>query len=199
MSCNRGCGEIYKDEWYSDPPDCCDPCDRCHGEYTGQGGYCCLGPFQRMLACLHHYKYCPPPNCGPWRPIFGHCAPCGPSCGPGCSTCGGGPVHGADIYYEGPMPHGTPVPTQRSTPSTPPATRGSATGAVESTSVIEGHYEEVQPQPGRTTHRPQPQSGNQFGGRMPPKMSPAQVAAWKAAQKKKAVVGTGVRQANYQP
>ena len=203
MSCNRGCGEIYSDEWYSDPPDCCDPCDRCYGEFTGQSGYCCLGPFQRMLACLHGYKYCPPPNCGPWRPIFGHCAPCGgcgPACGePGCTTCGGGPVHGADIYYDGPAaPRG--VPTQPRT-TTAPATRGSQAPAVESTSVIEEPSEmRTPPQSGRTIqHNSAPQPWNQLGGRMPQKMSPAQVAAWKAAQKKKAAIGAGVRQANYQP
>lgn len=26
--CN-GCGDCYWSEWYSDPPDCCDPCNRC--------------------------------------------------------------------------------------------------------------------------------------------------------------------------
>jgi hypothetical protein len=202
MSCNRGCGEIYKDEWYSDPPDCCDPCDRCFGEYTGQSGYCCLGPFQRMLACLHHYKYCPQPNGGPWRPIFGHCDPCGacgPACGePGCTTCGGGPAHGADIYYEGPVgPRGMPTPAKGGSAVTP----GSSVPTVESTSVIEGQgVHNGQPQSGRTIyHTAPPQGGSQLGGRLPPTMSPAQIAAWKAAQKKKAAIGTGVRQANYQP
>jgi hypothetical protein len=106
-SCGRGCGEVYCDEWISDPPDCCDPCDQCHGVFVGQsGGYCCLGPFQRLLAALHGYKYCPPPQCGPWRPIFGNCgrgyAVCG--CGDvGCTGCGGGAPHGADVYYNGPI------------------------------------------------------------------------------------------------
>ena len=78
-----GCGEIYCDEWKSDPPDCCDPCDQCYGEFTGPHGYCCLGPCQRLLACLDGYKYCSPPVSGPWRPIFGHCSPCpAPSAGP---------------------------------------------------------------------------------------------------------------------
>jgi hypothetical protein len=136
MSCGRGCSEIYINEWISDPPDCCDPCDKCCGNFTGPNGNCYRGPFVRLLSALHGYSYCPPPNCGPWRPIFGHCNPCGPgggsSCGGGCSTCGGGgcsscggggcsscgggPAHGADIYYEGEMPvQGMPVqrtPTQ---------------------------------------------------------------------------------------
>src|SRR5262245_20621057 len=42
-SCGQGCGEIYWGEWYSDPPDCCDPCDQCSGCWTGPHGYCCLG------------------------------------------------------------------------------------------------------------------------------------------------------------
>ena len=33
----NGCGERYWGDWYSDPPECSDPCD-CHGNFTG-GGY----------------------------------------------------------------------------------------------------------------------------------------------------------------
>ena len=33
-ACRTGCGEIYWDEWLSDPPDCCDPCDDC-GNWVG--------------------------------------------------------------------------------------------------------------------------------------------------------------------
>ena len=33
-SCS-GCGERYYGDWYSDPPDCHDPCDRC-GNFTGR-------------------------------------------------------------------------------------------------------------------------------------------------------------------
>lgn len=29
-----GCGDCYWSEWYNDPPDCCDPCNRC-GDYVG--------------------------------------------------------------------------------------------------------------------------------------------------------------------
>ena len=32
------CGECYWSEWFSDPPQCCDPCSRC-GRFTG-GGHC---------------------------------------------------------------------------------------------------------------------------------------------------------------
>lgn len=34
--CGGGCGEVYCGDWASDPPDCCDPCDRL-GNYTGGG------------------------------------------------------------------------------------------------------------------------------------------------------------------
>ncbi len=41
-----GCGERYWGDFYSDPPDCWDPCD-CHGNYNGAGhcaGGCAEGP-----------------------------------------------------------------------------------------------------------------------------------------------------------
>jgi hypothetical protein len=34
LSCGSGCGDIYWNAWYSDPPDKCDPCG-CHGDYIG--------------------------------------------------------------------------------------------------------------------------------------------------------------------
>lgn len=36
-----GCGELYWSDFYNEPPDCCDPCDRC-GNWTGRchGGEC---------------------------------------------------------------------------------------------------------------------------------------------------------------
>lgn len=218
-TCNRGCGEIYCDEWKSDPPDCCDPCDQCCGEFTGPHGYCCLGPFQRLLACLDGYKYCPPPNCGPWRPIFGHCNPCGPvgGCGDvGCSTCGGGgPPHGADIYYEGPVgPQGAPVPTTRGTttpaPRATPApqnvpSRTMPPARSESTGVIDEVWSvpRTSPQMGKPIQSSQQPSRNQFGGRnpqnAPQQMTAAQVAAKRAAQTRaEALSAAGVKSASYQ-
>ncbi len=35
----RSCGERYWGDFYGDPPDCHDPCDRC-GNFTGRMGYC---------------------------------------------------------------------------------------------------------------------------------------------------------------
>lgn len=149
-SCGRGCGEVYCDEWVSDPPDCCDPCDQCHGVFTGQGGgYCCLGPFQRLLAALHGYSYCAPPQCGPWRPIFGHCGPVHGGCGcggTGCSSCGCGAAHGADIYYQGTVEGTKVAPMQK----------------VEGTSILQENWDvpKATPEPGKPIHNArQPQSG----------------------------------------
>jgi hypothetical protein len=36
--CGPSCGERYWGDFYSDPPDCSDPCDRC-GNYTGRSSY----------------------------------------------------------------------------------------------------------------------------------------------------------------
>jgi hypothetical protein len=35
IHCSSGCGEFYFDEWINDPPDRCDPCDECYGNYVG--------------------------------------------------------------------------------------------------------------------------------------------------------------------
>ncbi|MDX1945420.1 MAG: hypothetical protein SFU86_08425 [Pirellulaceae bacterium] len=105
MSCGRGCGETYWGEWFSDPPDCCDPCDKCHGEWTGPHGFCNLGPAQRLLAAVHGFTYCPSP-CGPCcgichKPDCGGCGTCGSG---GCATCGhgGGYAGGHGAVMEGP-------------------------------------------------------------------------------------------------
>lgn len=37
--CGPNCGERYWGDFYSDPPACSDPCDRC-GNYAGHGGGC---------------------------------------------------------------------------------------------------------------------------------------------------------------
>ena len=38
--CNS-CGERYWGEWFGDPPECCDPCNRC-GDFTGPGCKSCV-------------------------------------------------------------------------------------------------------------------------------------------------------------
>jgi len=35
IGCNSGCGDLYWSDWHSQPPDCCDPCDRC-GNFVGR-------------------------------------------------------------------------------------------------------------------------------------------------------------------
>jgi hypothetical protein len=111
LSCGKGCGEIYVGEWLSDPPDCCDPCDQCYGQWIGPHGYCHLGPMQRLLAAVHGYKYCPKPccneGCGGCTKVA--CHSCG---GAGCATCGGGhelalPGHGGEHYHS--APHGQSI------------------------------------------------------------------------------------------
>jgi len=196
LSCGRGCNDVYINEWISDPPDCCDPCDKCYGQFTGQQGYCCLGPFQRLLACLHGYSYCPPPNCGPWRPIFGHCGTCPPcGCGgAGCASCGGGPVHGADIYYQGPVGTNKTLAPQGMGIPTPPA---------DSTNILEENWDAPRAiqTPGRPIHNAkQPQRGQM--GRRPPsqqKSQPKSQSDMRPVSQYGNVVGTGVRQANYDP
>ena len=135
LSCGKGCGEIYWGEWVSDPPDCCDPCDQCYGQWTGPHGYCNLGPCQRLLAALHGYRYCPKPccdqSCGPLcsKPACNTCNSCG---GQGCATCGGGhaghAVSQGEVHYEGPVhTHGqsilnenwNPAPGPKPTPGKP--------------------------------------------------------------------------------
>lgn len=104
LSCGKGCGEIYWGEWYSDPPDCCDPCDDC-GNWTGPHGFCNLGPCQRLLAAFHGYKYCPNPCTGPSCGGFCNKASCATG---GCTSCGGG---GCDSCGGGEMSHAQPIET----------------------------------------------------------------------------------------
>lgn len=183
LACGRGCGEVYCDEWYSDPPDCCDPCDQCHGCFTGPGGGpCCLGPAQRVLAAIHGYKYCAAPNCGPWRPIFGHCLPFGGGgcgCGgAGCSSCGGG-AHGADIYYGGPAPmHGEVI--------------------TEGESILNENWNQprAKPVPGKPIHNAQQPTPSQIGQRpMSRQSAPGQLVSRPVSGR--LPVGNGVRPASY--
>src|SRR5262245_61479315 len=154
MSCGKGCSDIYINEWISDPPDCCDPCDKCQDQFTGPHGYCCRGPFQRILSAIHCYKYCPPPNCGPWKPIFGHCG-CGNGCGGcgdiGCSTCAGGATPGGEVYYEGATGPAAPRPTPSTKAPSPAPMQG------EPTSILEENWDapRVKPQPGKPIHNAQ--------------------------------------------
>ena len=43
LGCCSGCGDVYVDEWVSDPPQPCDPCDNC-GTWVGGGDCGNYGP-----------------------------------------------------------------------------------------------------------------------------------------------------------
>ncbi len=44
ITCGEGCGEVYFDEWWSDPPVPCDPCNECTGQFVGRR--CCPPPWR---------------------------------------------------------------------------------------------------------------------------------------------------------
>lgn len=78
LTCGAGCGDMYCDEWLSDPPACNDPCDKC-GE-RGCGG--CAGYYGywnplRGLAHLWGYRYAAA-GCG---------VGCDAGCDAGCDSC----------------------------------------------------------------------------------------------------------------
>lgn len=210
-NCDQGCGEVYVNEWVSDPPDCCDPCDQCHGQFTGNCGPCCLGPAQRILSAFHGYRYCPRPWCGPWKPIF-NCCPtaCGPACGPGCGcgghagemAYGGEMAHGADVYYEGP-PVGHPSATHvQPQPHAEPAPAAQP----ESTSILDENWDapRVRPEPGRPMHNARQPMPGKMSYRAPQRSAPAarevagrQTASKKPAAAKRGPAAEGVRQSSY--
>lgn len=92
VTCNTGCGERYYDEWISDPPDCCDPCDNC-GNWTGPQP--CCRPLSILNPCnwfgIRYYDDCG--GCGVCSACLPVCDGCG---GGGCDSCGG---HGGE-YIE---------------------------------------------------------------------------------------------------
>lgn len=83
FGCRFGCGEFYYDEWLSDKPAPCDPCDN-HGQYVGPRDCCGLGWLPFHWHQLWGYRY--------------HDA--------GCES----PVpYGGDMHYGGGMPYGGEV------------------------------------------------------------------------------------------
>jgi len=208
MSCGKGCSDIYIHEWISDPPDCCDPCDKCYGQFTGPHGYCCRGPFQRILSAIHCYKYCPAPYCGPWRPIFGPCCwgggsgalGCcnyGSSCGcgdVGCSNCAGGAPAGGEVYYEGTPNQAVPRPAPNSKvqPSVP--SPGETTSVFEDENLETPRMKSAASRPTRSA----PQQQGQISGRYSPQELQQKQLAQKQAQRQQ--VQTASRpQASQQP
>jgi hypothetical protein len=74
LTCGHGCSnEIYWDEWYSDPPDACDPCNRC-GQFVGQR--CCPPAWKDRLGTRLSGRY---GNCNSMS--------CTNGCSSDCETC----------------------------------------------------------------------------------------------------------------
>ena len=89
LVCGSGCGEVYRGEWMSTPPDCNDPC--CGGQFVG--GAVTARPFCHQPGSL---------LAGLCGNLYGGrvCK----DCGVGCSSCGcGGQVGGG---YVEPAPCG---------------------------------------------------------------------------------------------
>lgn len=74
LSCGSDCGEVYWDEWLSDPPDCCDPC--VGGQYVGPRAC----PPKRPLAGLFGFLH----GCRGEQCCDDECDNCD---GAGCATC----------------------------------------------------------------------------------------------------------------
>jgi hypothetical protein len=101
LTCGTGCGGVYVNEWISDPPDCCDPCEPCGTP---------VGPCDPCGTHVDPCDPCGPQSCVPFHAKFWHylvgqrCQEpylptvefvpgCGASCcGPPdcCGDCGGG-------------------------------------------------------------------------------------------------------------
>jgi hypothetical protein len=71
LTCGSGCGDIYWDEWLSDPPDPCDPCDDC-GNWIGPQECCPPTMWDRIASGWGSL----------WGSRSGSCGSCGT-----CSTC----------------------------------------------------------------------------------------------------------------
>ena len=72
-TCGKGCGEVFWDEWFSDPPDDCDPCDECSGQFVGHER-CCPPKLSQKVGSL----------------LMGgrHSSACGSACGCSNGSCG---------------------------------------------------------------------------------------------------------------
>jgi hypothetical protein len=102
LTCQSGCSsDIYWNEWASDPPDCCDPCDD-GGRWIGPqpcARRCWLrrgvtGVFAGLRGCLARVA-CHGGPCGGCGGDSCGCdgGNCGDACSAGCGTgCADGPV-----------------------------------------------------------------------------------------------------------
>ena len=86
LSCRGGCGDVYVDEWISEPPEA----DNCGYECGGCGHCEHCRPVRGALRALWGHRYQP------------HCTNglMGPPCETGCSECGG-TSYGGEVYSDG--------------------------------------------------------------------------------------------------
>ena len=147
--CANGCGEAYVGEWISDPPDCCDPCDKYYGCFTG-ADECChkktFDPLLRILRWKHlhcrpwyanhvpssgcHYVECPHVyGCHPV--VCVHCS--GKGCGKCCEKgCGHGGVIGDYVPAEMEVPEAPTIEQQDGFPIPTPTLAGASGNRVAS-------------------------------------------------------------------
>lgn len=91
LSCGSSCGEVYWDEWLSDPPECCDPCDQ-HGNWIGRQACGPRRPLGGLWQVLHG---CRGDDCC----VDEACDQCD---GAGCEACGDDGSHSHQLPQAAP-------------------------------------------------------------------------------------------------
>lgn len=119
LTCGEGCSnDYYWDEWYSDPPYQCDPCDAYCGNFIGPR--CCPKPWwKRTTATILGRRCC----------SIGACSgACDGTCGGTCDQGGDAMMLGqedmmmsAPDQSQSPTPAAKPVPKSKPTPAAKPA------------------------------------------------------------------------------
>jgi hypothetical protein len=137
-TCGTGCGEMYADEWASDPPDCCDPCDSgdsCGGcGNFGASGGCCRG--RGILF-------------NSWRNFWGRRYRPGMDYGyDGYSDYDMG-YDGGEVIYDGGTMHGGEMiesgPAPKAAPQTPTPAARQSQSALKKPASRQPYYEPSQP------------------------------------------------------
>jgi hypothetical protein len=160
LTCGEGCGEFYWDEWHSDPPAPCDPCDN-YGNFVGPR--CCPLPWRRRVANLLLGRRCCTMNCDGY---------CQDACGAAGCTSAATPVWGeSEMNYVVPgkgsphvLPPGKQWPPSPPPETPPPRTNGNGRRApmppgaprtpADDRPMLEGPEARRSQTPGRTTSTP---------------------------------------------